>query len=241
MRLTQIRRSNRAKLARLEARGYIFSEEYKQYVANAKGKLATKNIRAKADIIFDRKKGDLYIRGIDYSDVQLEKAKTEMYKYFNALRGGDTEKAEHIKRFVLSGEISDRKPKRLSLDQETEYKARLASGKISDTSLIPEYGTQEYWEWRDFQRNRETFIYYGVEHGMSLDFMEAAANDPGIMYRYNNSDTFIERYIYNDMSEQDQSVFLDEIIGKDFIEDYYSDINDEFEVDAYEMLLQSLQ
>lgn len=239
-----VRRSNLAKLSRLEKRGYVFSEEYKRKVGEAKGKMKTSGMRANAEIIFNEKQNDLYIRNSDYSDVQIEKLKIEFYKYKNAITVGDIEKASNIKKFILSGNVSDKRPKRLNEEQIKQHKARLESSKISDTAPIPEYGTQEYWEWRDFERNREIFVYYGAEHGLPPDLLEAAANDKGVMYRFNNSEGFIQRYIYGILSEEDKVFFMENILTRQFIEDFYESYkhdDDIYEVDYYETIFQQLE
>lgn len=218
MTLAQIRKSNRAKLSRLEKKGYHFSEEYKKYVRQAKGKLKASTIRGNVLAITD-KNDRLWIheknfgKYYSYDTVQMNKVDRYLTQYNNALKGEDTEKAREIEGFIFSGKISKVKPRVLTTEQE---EARLQRLKYAEE--IPEYGTEAYWEWRDFERNKRTFIKYGIAHGLDKSFMEAAANDPGVMYRFNNSDSFIRRYIYNAMSEEDANTFIGTILGDSFIE-----------------------
>ena len=69
------RRSNLAKLARLEKKGYRFSDEYKEKVANAKGKMKTSGMRAEAEIIFNEKQNELYVRSYVMKDKNMPVAK----------------------------------------------------------------------------------------------------------------------------------------------------------------------
>lgn len=220
MTVSEIRKSNRAKLSRLEKKGYIFSDEYKDYVRNAKGKLATKTIRGNVLAITD-KNDKLWIheknfgKYMSYDKVQMDKVDRYLTQYNNSTKVGDTEKSSELRKIIFSGEISNKAPKRLTYEQEEMRRQRLKA-----PESIPEYGTQAYWEWRDFERNKEVFIDYGVGHGLSQEFMESAAADPGVMYRFNNSDEFIERYIYSDnLSEDDTSTFISDILGSDFLEE----------------------
>lgn len=236
--LYNIRRSNRRKIARLEKAGYVFSEDYKNYVRYAKGRITRSNMVAEAYVTPNGIRENKVLKLNNKNKWQEKRAKAmivEIEYKMEALKKGSKNRDEIKNKIkdridlLMSGNISTSEPNKEFRRVDEAWGGAFsrwdeAHGKHADKYDDPEL----YYDWLYTQRNYGRFVEILKQSGAPEDLIKLIDDD--VMMRLNNLDnTTLYEVLASDQPTgviSNKSIILNDIFGKDLLDSYVDKYND---------------